>query len=479
MGSNKAGCFLEAAVFVEGGWKGAIRLPEGHGGWGWQRFIEELRLLIAQLVVKVLPAVPVVNVEVVGSPPSYADVLVVAPGGLKLSFVEALALGEVCFDGGRCLLMGGGDCLMEAMRILAIEFLAKVRVEVDRVIFFGFGLKIKASRDTRKRMVWVFSWLGLKPKLLPGLNLRGRSRLKQSGRILRPRPLDADSRVKANVGVIGVPDPDLGQGETSSEKVPVVISGDDVSMGSAAISDEVVSAAPLGKSSFAKSLLWPRFLRPASLSPPEEEAVLALGFVESSATRDVLSAWVSEKGMIWSGFLLRRSHVSSSKGFVLWTSSGEAQESHRSCSLEERLPSFGSDKAPDLDLVLDLGLGLDLDPGLVPVFAASLTSLVATVSSVIRAPTCLAAASGSLVMFVASVSRVRQFSFPSVLENAPLNFAHAQASFVSRSSLGLRSEAIQLYRVSRRELEKRLLIACFVYFEDKGSGSRIEVRDVW
>jgi hypothetical protein len=36
MGSNKAGCFLEVAVFVKGGRKGVIRLLEGHGGWGWQ-----------------------------------------------------------------------------------------------------------------------------------------------------------------------------------------------------------------------------------------------------------------------------------------------------------------------------------------------------------------------------------------------------------------------------------------------------------
>jgi hypothetical protein len=34
MGNNKAGWFLEVAVFVEGGRKGVIRLPEGCGGWG-------------------------------------------------------------------------------------------------------------------------------------------------------------------------------------------------------------------------------------------------------------------------------------------------------------------------------------------------------------------------------------------------------------------------------------------------------------
>jgi hypothetical protein len=165
MGSNKAGCFLEVAVFVEGGQKGVIRLPKGRGDWAWQRFVEELRLLIAQLVAKVLLAVPAVNAGVVGSPPSYLDVLAAPPRGLKSSFVGG---------GGRCLLMGGSDYFMEVMRILAMEFLGKVRAEVDWVIFFELGLKIKASRDIRKRMVWAFSRLGLKPKLILGLNLRGR-----------------------------------------------------------------------------------------------------------------------------------------------------------------------------------------------------------------------------------------------------------------------------------------------------------------
>ena len=50
MGSNKAGWFLEVAVFVEGGRKGVIRIPEGRKGWGWQRFVDELRLMVAQLV---------------------------------------------------------------------------------------------------------------------------------------------------------------------------------------------------------------------------------------------------------------------------------------------------------------------------------------------------------------------------------------------------------------------------------------------
>jgi hypothetical protein len=131
----------------------------------------------------------------------------------------------------------------------------------------------------------------LKPKFLLGYNLRGRRKLKRMstfGLNLRPRPLVVDSRVKSNAGVNWVPDPDLGKGEASSEKAPkvilgscfsavesscLVISGDNMIMGSVADSDEAVSATPSGKvadSSPAKSMLRCGFLRPVSLSPPEE-----------------------------------------------------------------------------------------------------------------------------------------------------------------------------------------------------------------
>jgi hypothetical protein len=49
--------------------------------------------------------------------------------------------------------MGGCVYLSEALRCLAMEFLAKVRAGVGQVIFFGLGLKVKASRDIRRRMV--------------------------------------------------------------------------------------------------------------------------------------------------------------------------------------------------------------------------------------------------------------------------------------------------------------------------------------
>jgi hypothetical protein len=190
MGSNKARYFLEAAVFVEGNRKGVIRLPEGRSGWGWQRFVDELRLLMAQLVAKVSPAVPVVNAEVVGSPPTFADVLIAPPGGLKSSFGETQAPMEVSTGLGSVLSMGGGSFLAEALRSLAVEFLAKVRAEVDRVIFFGLGFKLNASKDIRRRLGRVFSRLDLKPKLLHGFHLRGkRKRLTSRVCSVNPYPV--------------------------------------------------------------------------------------------------------------------------------------------------------------------------------------------------------------------------------------------------------------------------------------------------
>jgi hypothetical protein len=45
-GCNKAGRFLEVAVEVDGGQKGMIWIPEGRKGWGWHRFVSELRKLM-------------------------------------------------------------------------------------------------------------------------------------------------------------------------------------------------------------------------------------------------------------------------------------------------------------------------------------------------------------------------------------------------------------------------------------------------
>jgi hypothetical protein len=76
-GCNKAGCFLAAVVFAEGNLKGIIWLLEGREGWGWRRFVDELRKLLVFLVAKEKPLVLGVNSSggVVSSKCSYAVVV--------------------------------------------------------------------------------------------------------------------------------------------------------------------------------------------------------------------------------------------------------------------------------------------------------------------------------------------------------------------------------------------------------------------
>jgi hypothetical protein len=187
MGSNKAGCFLEVVVFVEGGWKGVIRLLEGRGGWGCQRFVDEMRILVAHLMEK---ALSVVHADIDREVGCVANAGVVGCASCSKSFVmDAQAL----MSNLGSSLWPLPDGTMEALRCLVNDFLAKVRVEVDRVLFFGLGLKVDASSAIKRRMSWVLSRLGLKPKLLFGLKWRGRC-----------RPLAVVSCFKTNVDVVRV-----------------------------------------------------------------------------------------------------------------------------------------------------------------------------------------------------------------------------------------------------------------------------------
>jgi hypothetical protein len=60
------------------------------------------------------------------------------------------------------------------------------------------------------------------------------------------------------------------------------------------------------------------------------------------------------------------------------------------------------------------------------------------------------------------------FVFPPVLEVASTFSSLAKRSFGSKTTP--RREAIQLYRITRRELENRILTACSIYFGDKDWG---------
>ena len=123
-----------------------------------------------------------------------------------------------------------------ALSSLANDFLVKVRVEVDQVLFFGLGLKVDTLSDIRRRLGQVISRLGLKPKLLFGLNVRGRRQTR--GLSVRRKV----KRVWSNAGGEGV----LG---SAAEKKPVVLLGD------AVILEAVVSESRTGSLSSAKGML--------------------------------------------------------------------------------------------------------------------------------------------------------------------------------------------------------------------------------
>jgi hypothetical protein len=144
------------------------------------------------------------------------------------------------------------NCAMEAARSLAREFLAKIRVEANRIIFFGLGLKVDASSGIRRRLGRVLSQLGLKPKLLFGDKWRGRR--KACGLRPRPRSLTVPVRIFSKV-------------ESSLRDLP---------------EGSVFVAAPTSKTSPAKSWLWRGILRQGSSSSPEEVAVLSPRSAEAS-----------------------------------------------------------------------------------------------------------------------------------------------------------------------------------------------------
>jgi hypothetical protein len=89
------------------------------------------------------------------------------------------------------------DCPMEVVRSLAREFLAKIRAEVDWIIFFGLGLKVDASSDIRRSMGRVLSRLGLKPKLLFGDKWEGRHKA-------RGLSVTVAAQLKSNAGLLGM-----------------------------------------------------------------------------------------------------------------------------------------------------------------------------------------------------------------------------------------------------------------------------------
>jgi hypothetical protein len=149
--------------------------------------VDELRSLLVQLVVNEMTKVSVLNAGVGGSALSFANDLVATQGDLKKHAEEASVSVEANSILGNQMDRGDGVESMVALRTLAMEFLWKFKAEVDRVICFELGFRVKASRDLRRRMRWVFSQLGLKPKDQFGCKMRGRCKPRSRGLSVTPQ----------------------------------------------------------------------------------------------------------------------------------------------------------------------------------------------------------------------------------------------------------------------------------------------------
>ena len=105
---------------------------------------------------KALLVVLAINAEEAGSSPSFAEPVVnaVEVGCTSCSKSLVMEAQAPMLDVGSSLRSWwpSPDCSLEALRSLANDFLAKVRAEVDWVLFFGLGLKVDASSDVRRRM---------------------------------------------------------------------------------------------------------------------------------------------------------------------------------------------------------------------------------------------------------------------------------------------------------------------------------------
>jgi hypothetical protein len=140
-GHNKAGRFLEVAIEIEGGRIGSIWLPEGKKGWGWHRFVGEMRRMLELQRGKIgptnddFPSLPGKQVKVNAtatygfhSRQSFANLLRPTVGGVKRLSSCLLDLFTVSkryeAELGRVRLRSTMYCYtMEAEQVLSKEFL--------------------------------------------------------------------------------------------------------------------------------------------------------------------------------------------------------------------------------------------------------------------------------------------------------------------------------------------------------------------
>jgi hypothetical protein len=140
---------------------------------------------------------------------------------------------------------------------------------------------------------------------------------------------------------------------------------------------------------------------------------------------------------------------------------------------EVALPPVYSVELPKLKVVLEAGIRAVNRENVVRSYVLSVAASLEdgsleAAAGVLAVPPTASAGAGCITPPDVPVGRGYFFLFPPVLEDAPTFAGFAKRSFGSKTTP--RREAIQLYRITRRELEHRISTACSVYFGDKDWG---------
>jgi hypothetical protein len=140
---------------------------------------------------------------------------------------------------------------------------------------------------------------------------------------------------------------------------------------------------------------------------------------------------------------------------------------------EVALPSVCSVELPKLKAALEAGIRAVNRENVVRSYVLSVAASLddGSTEAAARVPTVPSTAfagAGCIIPSDVPIGRGNFFLFPPVLEDAPMFAGFAKRYFGSKTT-PIR-EAIQLYMITRRELEHRILTACSVYFGDKDGG---------
>jgi hypothetical protein len=161
------------------------------------------------------------------------------------------------------------------------------------------------------------------------------------------------------------------------------------------------------------------------------------------------------------------------RGFLLHRISRVVLEKRRSCSPEKQSFSSGPIKTPrgkvlDQDSPKDeairqvVAVGASSLPPVISVAASLEDGSLEAADGVPAVPPTASDVAGCITPLDVPIVRGKLFLFPPVLEDVSTFAGLAKRSFGSKTTP--RREAIELYRITCRELEHRISTACSVYF---------------